>query len=84
MEGGDVCAFSRPNGLAAGLGQEPDPDHHVISVGAQRMGRAYAIQWQIQKKAIEIGVVKRAVTQNDRDVSVEPVGIPTFLNRDGH
>ena len=84
MEGGHVRALGQPDGLAAGLGQEPHPHHHVIAAGAQRMGRAHAIQRQVQEEAIEIGVVDSTVAQNDRDMGVDPICRSTFLNRDGH
>ena len=84
MENGHVRALGQPDGLTTGLGEEPHPDHHVIAVGTQRMGRAHAVQRQIQQEAIEIGVVKSAVAQNDRDVGVESVCRSTFLDRDNH
>ena len=57
MERIDIRAHGGPDRLAASGVQKPDPHRDVIAVGAQRVGRAHAVQRQIKEEAVEVGVV---------------------------
>ena len=70
MIGDDIVAISAPNRLATGIAEEADPEHDVIAISPQRVARARAIGGEIPKEAIELAVVDRAVSENDRHVAI--------------
>ena len=46
------------------------------------MGRAHAVQRQVKEEAVEVGVVRDAVAENDRNVAVETFRRSTLLDGD--
>ena len=82
MERIDIRARGGPDRLAASGVQKPDPHRDVIAVGAQRVGRAHAVQRQVKEEAVEVGVVGNAVAENDRNVAVETFRRSTLLDGD--
>src|SRR5271165_6922219 len=78
----DIHARSRPDRLAAGGVQKSNPHCDVIAVGAQRVGRANAVERQVKEETVEGGVVRDAVAENDRNVAVETFRRSALLDRD--
>ena len=70
MIGEDIVAVSAPNRLAAGVAEKADPEHDVVAISAQRVARTRAIGGEIAKEAIELAIIDRAVSENDRHVAI--------------
>ena len=82
MERIDIHPRGGPDRLAAGGVQKSDPHRDVIAVGAQRVGRANAVERQVKEETVEGGVVRDAVAENDRNVAVETFRRSALLDRD--
>ena len=80
--GKDVLSVRIPDGLAAGVGKEPNPDQNIVAIGAKGMARPHATEGKVEKEAIEMRIVERPVSENHRDVSIETVGGSLLLNCD--
>jgi hypothetical protein len=62
--------------------QKSDPHRDVIAVGAQRVGRANAVERQVKEETVEGGVLRDAVAEDDRNVAVETFRRSALLDRD--
>src|SRR5271165_6677709 len=82
MERIDIHLRGGPDCLAAGGVQKSNPHCDVIAVGAQRVGRANAVERQVKEETVEGGVVRDAVAENDRNVAVETYRRSALLDRD--
>ena len=78
----DIIGIGLPDGLAARGGEEADPDQNIIAVSAQRMARPRPVQRQIKKVAVEVWIVDLSTSQDHRDVRVQAICHPAFLNDD--
>ena len=63
MIGVDIVAGRSPHGLAAGI-EKAKPDYDIIGIGAKRVPRADARQRQVEKEAIQIGIIERVAAQD--------------------
>ena len=63
MIGIDIVAGRSPHGLAAGI-EKAEPDRNIIGVGAKRVPRADPRQRQVEKEAIQIGIIERVAAQD--------------------
>jgi hypothetical protein len=79
MIGVDIVAGRSPHGLAAGI-EKTKPDYDIIGVGAKRVPRADARQRQVEKEAIQIGIVERVVALDQRHMRIEAPGLATLAN----
>nr|QEG98065.1 hypothetical protein AgrTiT37_00102 [Agrobacterium tumefaciens] len=82
MEGFDISAGGFPDRLVTNLGEEAQPNHDVIAVGAQRMTGTNSVERQVEKEAINVGVIQFTPSQNTRHIGIEPVGGPPLFERD--
>src|SRR3546814_13952313 len=68
-----------PHGLAAGI-EKAKPDYDIIGIGAKRVPRADARQRQVEKEAIQIGIIERIVPQDQRHMRIEALGLAALAN----
>lgn len=61
MEDYDISAGSSPHGLVANFREEAQPNHDVVAVGAKRVTGADPVERQVEKEAINVGVVQFTV-----------------------
>src|SRR3546814_5987103 len=71
----DVCSSD----LAAGI-EKAEPDRNIIGVGAKRVPRADPRQRQVEKEAIQIGIIERVTAQDQRHMRIETLGLAALAN----
>src|SRR3546814_7469360 len=79
MIGIDIVAGRSPHGLAAGI-EKAEPDRNIIGVGAKRVPRADPRQRQVEKEAIQIGIIERVTAQDQRHMRIETLGLAALAN----
>lgn len=79
MIGVDIVAGRSPHGLAAGI-EKAKPDNDIIGIGAKRVPRADARQRQVEKEAIQIGIIERVAAQDQRHMRIEAPGLAALAN----
>lgn len=78
----DIIGIGLPDSLAADLGEKANPDQHIVAVRPQRMARTRPVQRQIEEVAVEVWIVDLSTLQDHRDVGVQAIRCPAFLNDD--
>ena len=79
MIGVDIVAGRSPHGLAAGI-EKAKPDYDIIGIGAKRVPRSNTRQRQVEKEAIQIGIIERIVPQDQRHMRIEALGLAALAN----
>ncbi|KAH1544834.1 hypothetical protein KXX17_001823, partial [Aspergillus fumigatus] len=51
------------------------PDNDIIGIGAKRVPRADVRQRQVEKEAIQIGIIKRVAALDQRHMRIEALGL---------
>ena len=82
MEGFDISARSFPDSLVADFGQEAQPNHDVVALGAKRMTGANSVERQVEKEAINVGVAKFTASHNTWHIGIEAIGVPPLFEPD--
>src|SRR3546814_7892943 len=75
----DIVAGRPPYRLATGV-EKAKPHHDIIGVGAKRMTRADPRQRQIEKEAIQIGIIERIAALDQRHMRIEALGLAALAN----
>src|SRR3546814_9464196 len=52
----------------------------IIGVGAKRVPRADPRQRQVEKEAIQIGIIERVTAQDQRHMRIETLGLAALAN----
>src|SRR3546814_10525116 len=55
-------------------------DRNIIGVGAKRVPRADPRQRQVEKEAIQIGIIERVTAQDQRHMRIETLGLAALAN----
>ncbi|KKK96218.1 hypothetical protein LCGC14_2664970, partial [marine sediment metagenome] len=82
MKGDDIVVGHRPDRSRASLFQKPKPDNNVVTDCTQRVPGARTVQRKFQKKTIKVGVIKRAIGKDRRNVPIKAIYIAGFLKSD--
>jgi hypothetical protein len=70
MIGIDVLARGLPHRLGARLVEEAHPDEQIVSIAAQAMLGAHAVERQVGEEAVKMWIVGRAVAHDTRGLGL--------------